>query len=60
MSEDRVRGEQFSDEELAFLRHVQFGEMPQCISPEDRVELTETESRRDLPEPEPTPWYPAG
>jgi hypothetical protein len=60
MSEDHARREQFSDEELAFLRHVQFGELPQRISPEDRAELTETEFRRGLPEPEPAPWYPAG
>jgi hypothetical protein len=57
---DHPHREQFSDEELAFLRHVHFGELPPRVSPEDRVELTETEPRRDVPEPEPTPWYPAG
>ena len=60
MTDDHVDRERFSDEELAFLRRVQFGELPQRILPEDRVELTETDSRRDLPEPEPAPWYPAG
>jgi hypothetical protein len=54
--EDR---EEFSDEELAFLRHVRFGELPGRIRPTDRIELTETDPRRDRPEPEPNPWYPA-
>jgi hypothetical protein len=41
---------------MAFLRHVRFGELPRQIPPEERVELTETEPRRDRPEPEPWNW----
>ncbi|MCI4066555.1 hypothetical protein MRQ36_29955 [Micromonospora sp. R77] len=41
----------FTDEEYAFLRHVRFGELPPAVRPEDRTELTETEPRRDRPEP---------
>ena len=58
MKEDHSDAERFSDEELAFLRHVAFGELPGRIPPQDRVEVTETEPRRDLPEPE--PWYTGG
>jgi len=60
VTDDHAHTERFSDEELAFLRHVRFGELPQRIPPQERVELTETEPRRDRPEPEPAPWYPAG
>ncbi|HET6533027.1 MAG TPA: hypothetical protein VFH03_20755 [Actinoplanes sp.] len=52
--------DEFSDEDLAFLRHVRFGELPGRVPPTERVELTETEPRRDLPEPPPAAWYPAG
>jgi hypothetical protein len=41
---------QFTDEEVAFLRHARFGELPARVLPEDRVELTETDGRRDIPE----------
>jgi hypothetical protein len=51
MNEDRAPVEQFSDEELAFLRHVRFGELPPRVRPDDRVELVETETRRDRPTP---------
>jgi hypothetical protein len=54
--QDRI---EFSDEELAFLRQVRFGELPGRILPMDRIEMTETAPRRDRPEPEPPPWYPA-
>jgi hypothetical protein len=43
--------ESFTDAEYAFLRHVRFGELPPAVRPEERVELTETEARRDRPEP---------
>lgn len=45
--------ESFTDEEYAFLRHVRFGELPPAVRPEERVELTETETepRRDRPDP---------
>ncbi|SCF22313.1 hypothetical protein GA0074696_3551 [Micromonospora purpureochromogenes] len=40
----------FDDEEYAFLRHVRFGELPPAVRPDERVELTETDPRRDRPE----------
>jgi hypothetical protein len=57
MTDHHADREQFSDEEVAFLRHVRFGELPRRIPPEERVELTETEPRRDRPEPEPWNVY---
>jgi hypothetical protein len=38
--------ESFTDEEMAFLRHVRFGELPARVRPEERVELAETEPAR--------------
>lgn len=55
MNEDRAPAEQFSDEDLAFLRHVRFGELPPRVRPDDFVELVETETRRDRPTPAPIP-----
>lgn len=43
--------ESFTDEEYAFLRYVRFGELPAAARPEERVALTETDPRRDRPEP---------
>ncbi|KKK07659.1 hypothetical protein LQ51_00735 [Micromonospora sp. HK10] len=50
--------ESFTDEEYAFLRHVRFGELPPAVRPEERVALTETDPRRDRPEPagDPEEW----
>lgn len=45
-----TESERFTDEEYAFLRHVRFGELPPRVRPEDRVEFTETEPRRDRPD----------
>src|SRR5256885_5193592 len=56
MTDHDTDREQFSDEEMAFLRYVRFGELPRKILPEERVELTETEPRRDRPDPEPWSW----
>ncbi|MFL6113280.1 MAG: hypothetical protein ACJ786_18255 [Catenulispora sp.] len=56
MTDHHTDREHFSDEDLAFLRYVRFGELPRQIPPEERVELTETEPRRDRPEPEPWSW----
>jgi hypothetical protein len=42
--------EGFSDDEMAFLRYARFGELPPRVRPEERVELVETEPRRDAPE----------
>lgn len=59
--EDEVpRPERFTDEEAAFLRHARFGELPPRVRPDDRVELVETDPRRDLPDgvdPEQTAGY---
>lgn len=43
--------ESFTDEEYAFLRHVRFGELPPRVSPEERAESTETDTRPDRPDP---------
>lgn len=52
-----VRSESpFTDDEYTFLRHVRFGELPPAVCPEERVELTETEPRRDRPEPADDPY----
>lgn len=40
--------EHFTDEELAFLRHARFGELPPRVKPEDYVELVESELERDM------------
>jgi hypothetical protein len=53
MSEQPADAERFTDEEAAFLRHVRFGELPPRVRPQDRVELTETERQRGVPQPEP-------
>ena len=50
MADDDMPGIRFTDEEAAFLRHVRFGELPHRVLPEERVELVETEPRRDVPE----------
>ncbi|MFF4874449.1 MULTISPECIES: hypothetical protein [unclassified Micromonospora] len=41
----------FTDDEYAFLRHVRFGELPPAVRPDERVELTESDSRSDQPDP---------
>jgi hypothetical protein len=51
MAEDHEPEIRFTDEDAAFLRHVRFGELPPRVRPSELVELTETEPRRDLPEP---------
>jgi hypothetical protein len=62
MTQDDIQHVRFSDEEFAFLRHIRFGELPPRIPPSQRVELTETEHRRDQPEPwsEPGTRYAGG
>jgi len=44
-------GERFTDEELAFLRHARFGELPERVRPDDYVELTETQTATEVPAP---------
>ncbi|MGC4767334.1 hypothetical protein ACLQ20_31260 [Micromonospora sp. DT46] len=58
MAEDHS-GPSFTDEEYSFLRHVRFGflrhvrfgELPPAVRPEERTALTETDPRRDQPDP---------
>jgi hypothetical protein len=38
--------EEFTDDELAFLRHVRFGELPARALPEELVPLVETQPDR--------------
>jgi hypothetical protein len=40
----------FTDEEHAFLRHAQYGELPRRIRPDELVELQETEAPRGFPD----------
>ncbi|MEV8515646.1 hypothetical protein [Dactylosporangium sp. NPDC051484] len=42
--------ERFTDADLTFLRHVRFGELPNRVLPEDRIELAETEPARSWPD----------
>jgi hypothetical protein len=56
MTDHHTDKQHFSDDEMAFLRHAQFGDLPSRTPPEQRIELTETALRRDLPEPEPWEW----
>jgi len=55
-AEQPTSAERFTDEEMAFLRFVRFGELPARVLPEDRVELVETDPRRDLPDGLPQEW----
>jgi hypothetical protein len=50
MADDET-GDKLNDDQLAFLRHARFGELPLRTPPAQFVELTETDPRRDLPEP---------
>lgn len=45
-----------TDQEAAFLRHVRFGQLPGRVPPAERVELSETETRQDRPEPAGDPF----
>ncbi|GAA3268037.1 hypothetical protein Dvina_42485 [Dactylosporangium vinaceum] len=37
---------EFNDDELAFLRHARFGELPERVRPEDMVEVEDTDAPR--------------
>ncbi|GIH04651.1 hypothetical protein Rhe02_27180 [Rhizocola hellebori] len=39
--------EEFTDDELAFLRHARFGELPERVRPDELVQLVETDPARD-------------
>ncbi|OLB81459.1 MAG: hypothetical protein AUI14_03385 [Actinobacteria bacterium 13_2_20CM_2_71_6] len=51
MTDDHVSTERFSDAEIAFLRYVRFGALPSHTTPDEWVELQETDAPRDVPEP---------
>jgi hypothetical protein len=51
MGADADHAEPFTDEELAFLRKVRFGQLPARVRPEDLVETEETEPAHDEPGP---------
>jgi len=53
MTENRDAPPPLSDQEIAFLRYVEYGQLPSRVPPDQRVELIETEPRRNMPEPEP-------
>ncbi|BFU48089.1 hypothetical protein [Krasilnikovia sp. MM14-A1004] len=59
MSDDGTSHEDFSEQEMAFLRHAEFGELPPRVRPEELVELTETETQQERPDP-PWIWVPQG
>jgi hypothetical protein len=40
-----------SDEEAELFRWLRFGQLPPRVLPSERVELVESEPKRDLPEP---------
>jgi hypothetical protein len=41
-----MTGERFTDDEMAFLRHARFGELPGRARPDELVEVAETEAPR--------------
>ena len=45
-----MTAERFTDDEMSFLRHARFGEMPSRVRPEERVEVAETEAPRAWPD----------
>jgi hypothetical protein len=50
MGDDREQTETRTDEDLAQLRHVRFGQLPARVRPEDLVETEDTESAHAEPE----------
>jgi hypothetical protein len=56
LSVERDPPRPFTDEEAAFLRHVRFGQLPDRVPPAERVELSETDTRQDRPEPAGDPF----
>jgi hypothetical protein len=57
MADERESTERFTDEDLAFLRHVRFGELPTRVRPDEMVQLIETEPSRDVPDLTTDPHY---
>ncbi|HZC26587.1 MAG TPA: hypothetical protein VE287_06155 [Actinopolymorphaceae bacterium] len=54
--------ERFTDEELAFLRFVRFGRLPERVHPDEFVTLVETDPPDELPGQafDPREWGEAG
>jgi hypothetical protein len=50
VGEDRESAEVFTEEELSFLRHARFGQLPARVLPEEMVESVESDFRADVPE----------
>lgn len=50
MIDDRESAERFTDEELAFLRFVRFGQLPARVLPDELLELASAHPRPDVPE----------
>jgi hypothetical protein len=48
---DVMDEQSLSDAEHAYLRFVEFGELPARVRPQEYVQLVETEPRCDRPEP---------
>jgi hypothetical protein len=40
-----------SDDEAELFRWLRFGQLPERVRPSEFVELTETDAKRDVPEP---------
>lgn len=55
MAHDQIP-EPFTDEELAFRRHLRFGELLARVRPDDLVESVETAPGRALPGLDPKPY----
>lgn len=47
---DHGHTEQFTDEELAYLRYVRFGRLPDPIPPSDWTEAVDTDTQFEPPE----------
>ena len=48
--DDQTQAEQFTDEELAFLRFARFGELPARVMPAEMVETVDAEAEREEPQ----------
>jgi hypothetical protein len=55
MADDQAP-DRFTDDELVFLRHVRFGELPPRVRPDELVESIETDPGRDTPDLDPKPY----
>jgi hypothetical protein len=48
--DEREQAEQFTDEELAFLRFARFGELPARVRPSEMVETVDADAERQEPQ----------